>query len=632
METTLGSPSLEKLLIALYLTYFKRDLAFELPDAYSCFIARNSGNVTQIFQLLMSHSQKYAECADFVAKNINLSSILEKLPVDSIVKCSVFKEVDLYIIKWIISRLLNSDYGATVRNKTIMAICDERRETYTGKQFENDYRMLKNAALVLKNHIGDFTGSLDSMIKEYTQNFYKMDLYYRHFMESYDKLEPDTQYEQAQNMVENYYTNTYLSKYISSWNKVFARGLDSIETTRMRKFYSTFVKNIKKKTVVIISDALRYETAAELFYKFKNAPNCTSTINCILGELPSFTSLGMAALLPNKKLDITLNGDVFCDDKPIGDLAKREAILHSVNENSRCIQYNDLSRMKKEEIRLLLKGIDVLYVYHDQIDNTGEHRSEKDVFTACRAAIDELFKEVKYLGKSANVYHFVITADHGFIYKRDKLMESDKIGDVSKLGKHSNRRYILTDKEFSADGICRMKLGALLNNDNPNYVLFPESANVFKAPGGQNYVHGGSSPQELIVPVIDVDIERYSVETKLAEIRLNRSIKPKITNLIYTFDFLQTEAVTSEIKPAVYEIFIANDNRQIVSELHTVTANLEQNEAKDRLFQLTFNLKNQEYPKTREYYLIIRNKDTQIELSRTDVAIDIALSGDFGFF
>ena len=28
-------------------------------------------------------------------------------------------------------------------------------------------------------------------------------------------------------------------------------------------------------------------------------------------------------------------------------------------------------------------------------------------------------------------YHFIVTADHGFIYKRDKLTESDKISGKS---------------------------------------------------------------------------------------------------------------------------------------------------------------------------------------------------------
>jgi hypothetical protein len=353
----------------------------------------------------------------------------------------------------------------------------------------------------------------------------------------------------------------------------------------------------------------------------------------MLGEPPSFTPLGMAALLPNKKIDIASNGEASCDDKQTNDLAKRQLVLQSANENSRCIQYNEFFQMKKDDMRSFLKGIDILYIYHNQIDSLGENFStEKEVFKACRETIAELYKKVKYLGNNANVYHFVITSDHGFIYKRDKLNESDKISDVSKLGTYTNRRFIISEKEIKTDGICSVKIGELLGNDNKHYVSFPESVNVFKCPGGQNYVHGGSSPQELIVPVIDIDIEKYTVDTRLAGIQLNRAIKPKINSLITSFEFLQTEAITSEIKPAIYEIFIANDNMQILSEMHTFTANLDQGESSKRLFKLTFNLKNQEYSKDKTYYLIVRNKETAVELSRTEVFIDIAFSGNFGFF
>jgi hypothetical protein len=289
--------------------------------------------------------------------------------------------------------------------------------------------------------------------------------------------------------------------------------------------------------------------------------------------------------------------------------------------------------MKRDDIRSLLKNLDILYVYQNQIDSTGENLpTEKKVFNACKDTINEVFKKVKHLGQSANVYHFIITADHGFIYKRDKLTESDKIGDVSKIGTITNRRFIIADKKIEAEGINSLKIGDLLRNNNSNFVLFPESINVFKCSGGQNYVHGGSSPQELILPIITIDIEKYFVETRVAEIRLSKAIKPKINNLITTLEFLQTEPISADVKSATYEVFIANDNNQIISDMQTIQANMTGTESSDRLFKLTFNLKNQEYSRNRIYSLIVRNKDTTIENYRTEVIIDIVLSGNFGFF
>jgi uncharacterized protein (TIGR02687 family) len=627
------SPTLEKMLITIYLTYFKRDLYTDLPDSLSPFIAGKTGNVTQVLENLKNHKQKYHEYADYTAGQLNINALIRSLSIDLIVNCSVFKEVDIYIISWITHRLMNNDLGALANNKPLVIICNERQQKNANTPLEHDYSMLKNAALLLNTKIDTYSGTLETFIADYTKYYYKIDLYYRHFIESYDKLEDNAQYEELQNYIENYYTNSFLAKYIYAWNKLYTAGVINADTCRMRKFHSSFVKPLNKKTVVIICDALRYEVAAELSELFKIDQNCTVDMKFMLGELPSITPLGMAALLPNNKLDMSLDGKVLCDGKQTDDLAKRQIILQSINENSRCIQYNDFFQMKRDDMRSLLKNIDTLYVYHNKIDSRGENLpTEKDVFSACRDTINELYEKIKYLGKNANVYHFVIVSDHGFIYKREKLTESNKIGDVSKLGQVTNRRFIISDKQNQTDGICTIKIGDLFGNDNSNYILFPESVNVFKCSGGQNYVHGGSSPQELIIPVIDIDIEKYAVETRLAEIRLSRALKPKINNLITTLEFLQTEAVSSEVKPETYEVFIANDKSHILSDMQTITANMTGAESSGRLFKLTFNLKNQEYPKEKTYYLIIRRKDTTIELSRTEVIIDIAFAGNFGFF
>ena len=93
------------------------------------------------------------------------------------------------------------------------------------------------------------------------------------------------------------------------------------------------------------------------------------------------------------------------------------------------------------------------------------------------------------------------------------------------------------------DGIDHMSMGRILGNEDSKVVSYPVSSNVFKvAGGGANYVHGGSSPQEMLVPVLEVKMERGHMETKNAEIALV-SIVHKITNLITSMDFIQSDAV-----------------------------------------------------------------------------------------
>ena len=57
-------------------------------------------------------------------------------------------------------------------------------------------------------------------------------------------------------------------------------------------------------------------------------------------------------------------------------------------------------------------------------------------------------------------------------------------------------------------------MGRLLGNDDAKFVSFPVGNSVFKlSGGGQNYVYGGSFPQEMLIPVLDIKMEKGHVDT-----------------------------------------------------------------------------------------------------------------------
>lgn len=61
-----------------------------------------------------------------------------------------------------------------------------------------------------------------------------------------------------------------------------------------------------------------------------------------------------------------------------------------------------------------------------------------------------------------------------------------------------NRRFIVSEQALQDDGIVSIPMGKILDSVDHKVVSVPVSSNVFKvAGGGQNFVHGGSSPQEL---------------------------------------------------------------------------------------------------------------------------------------
>ena len=181
------------------------------------------------------------------------------------------------------------------------------------------------------------------------------------------------------------------------------------------------------------------------------------------------------------------------------------------------------------------------------------------------------------------------------------------------------------------DGIDHMSMGRVLGNNDDKFVSYPVSSNVFKVTGGgANFVHGGSSPQEMLVPVLEVKMERGHMETKNAEIALV-SIAHKITNLITSMDFIQSEAVSDVVKAAKYRIYFISEDNEKISNENTYVADSREESAQKRIFRLRFTFKNKKYDKDKQYYLVVYDEDTGLEQWRHPVIMDIAFADDFGF-
>ena len=229
--------------------------------------------------------------------------------------------------------------------------------------------------------------------------------------------------------------------------------------------------------------------------------------------------------------------DVLCDN-----LLGRQTVLQNYSSNSICVQFDDIKNLKKAELREIFTGKQTVYVYHNQIDARGDKaNTEDEVFVACKEAVVEIADLIRRISVNANTYHFIITADHGFIYKRDKLAESDKISAANDKNVFANRRFIVAENSLKEDGIMSISLGKVLRNQDTKTVSFPAGSNIFKLPGGgQNFVHGGSSPQEMLIPVLDVKMERGHIDTQNAEIALISMVQ-KITQKITMLDFIQSD-------------------------------------------------------------------------------------------
>ena len=250
---------------------------------------------------------------------------------------------------------------------------------------------------------------------------------------------------------------------------------------------------------------------------------------------------------------------------------------------------------------------------------------------ACEEAIQEIMDLIRRISTNANTYHFIVTADHGFIYKRDKVTESDKIGRVSGKNAFINRRFIVAQEPVIDEGVEFMSMSLILGNNDTKIVSYPVNSNVFKvAGGGQNFVHGGSSQQEMLVPVLDIKMERGHMETRPAQIALVSMVQ-KITNLITTMDFIQSDAVSDTIKPATYKLYFISEDNEKISNENIYVADSRDVDATKRIFRMRFTFKNKKYDRDKQYYLVAYDDTTGLESFRHPVIMDLAFADDFGF-
>ena len=130
--------------------------------------------------------------------------------------------------------------------------------------------------------------------------------------------------------------------------------------------------------------------------------------------------------------------------------------------------------------------------------------------------------------------------------------------------------------------------------------------------------------------MIDVKVDKGKKETSLAEIALV-SLTSKITNLITTLDFVQTEPVSDVVKETSYRVYFISDSNEKISNENIVIADKKDKDTTKRMFRLRFNFKNKKYDKSQKCYLVAYDDKNDIEVLRHEIIMDIAFADDFGF-
>ncbi len=633
--------SLERFMAMLLVTNMNETIKFQLPKQYATFISTKVTNCIVFINHFMNNvkdGEYYDKMQRLVGNKLKIDKLLEKNDSETFINCDVFEEIDKTVLKRIISLLKDEleEYSKYLN------LINTRRTMHFYKKYGNEYKAVKWAINLLgKNkelNLNIKTESSYDMFKSYVKDYYSIDKAYRKFYYYFDKCMDKDQLNYLKERIENVYNNWYLQELSIKWFNVLEKETSwRINGLKYQdNFYKEYVKFEKERVFVIISDGLRYESAEELASKLTNERKGKVEIESIQGVLPSYTKLGMASLLPNKSIEINDKYDVVVNGISTNGTENRNTILRMENPNSLAITYDKVMDMKDAEIRKTFIGLDVVYIYHNAIDARGDHAStEREVFEATELAFNEIITLVNKLVNRVSAASIIITADHGYLYKRNVMEKSDKIFGVNLDDGEDSRRFILTHNNDEVEGTVLFSMDYLLGEGSNKSVITPRGASRFKVQGaGFNYVHGGAMLQEVVVPVIKFKNDRSTSSAngiRKANISLT-SVTRKITNIITYLEFFQEEKIQDKVIVQRVKCYFEDEARNRISNENIIIGDSGSENPLERTYREKFVLKSMAYDKTKQYFLVMQdNNNSNGMYERIPFTIDIAVVDEFGF-
>ncbi len=540
----------------------------------------------------------YKILSEKAAEELSAHKHLIDIPIESL---SSFDDYS-FVEEEIIARLTSSVLNHTMELEAIRQIAERRRSSFWYVEYSSAYRSIVLAKTMLDavKNISFSVDSPDAGISKYVNQWSYIDNSYRNFkIYVRDCLNINLDMETLSDKVESVYVNNYLIPLGEKWTPFAKKMLDIGWKTagniqRQSIFYHYYIKNLcarGNKAVVIISDAMRYEIGEELVSEINSQQRYRASIHPLLASAPTYTQLGMAALLPHETLTISSSGDiVYVDGVSSQGIVNREKILkNAVDGKAVALDSDDVIKMKSDDLRTLIKDNSVIYVYHDLIDREGED----NLFKAAQEAIVELKSIIRKLG-SSNANAIYVTADHGFLFQESELESHQYISDGSVKGREvhqvSGRRCAIGYDLEPSDSLMIAKLKDIgLSNDDDLEVAFPNSILRMRVQGANtNFVHGGLSLQEIIIPLIKVEKARKD-DISDVSIEILTNLKTITTGSI-SVTFFQEDYVSDKVQGYEATFGFYSQDGTAISDIEKRAVASEAIDPKKREFQIVFYL------------------------------------------
>ena len=614
----------------LALLMLKTDFYFNI-NAEEVKLSNDARNYVSSLKDSKSIGDFFERLSSYVEDILKIDNEIKDYKLEQLIETDTFKSIERVIIASLTSEIKgNREYFSHVAD-----IISARERSYWYPKYRQIYEALYQAAKFNKLISGFFNSmtNVSTGISNYTSSWYEIDQTYRKFLVAVDS--DNTAYaplDEIRTSIEGKYINKFLIPVNENWDNfafsATSTGYLGSNIIRQREFFKEKVypaiKNGINKLTVIISDALRYEVGKDLSDTIALKDKMTSEISAMVASTPTYTQLGMAALLPNNSFLLKENSTVFVDGLSSAGLENRAKILASAlaelnpDLKSSVFAASQVEDMQTDKIRDLVRDNNVLFIYHNLIDDD----EGKNTPTVCKNTVERLTALVKKL-TSGNAYNIIITADHGFLYQHGQLDTNEYAStgypEASSVT-YDDRRFLIGYgiSEDSGFSVKKASDYGLVADDDNLEIAIPNNVLRFRKKGNDGrYAHGGLSLQEMIVPVITIKKGRKS-DIRDVEIVFQPRTTTITTGTVEVVA-IQKEPVSGKIQPVEAVIGIYADDNTPLSQETTVIFNSSDEDERNRRQTLTFYLNNEsnDYNNTDVYFRAkakIAGTDQKVEL------------------
>lgn len=518
-------------------------------------------------RLRTGHAVAYAALADRVEHELGLKNA--KIPPGALGSIDTFRFEERELLRHAGNLISNGKFGealALVADREHSFWLD--RDVSRKAQWEATRRMaeLGNIATEVRKAVNKTSGDAAAWLDAYVSKdgWFRLDQAQRRLEAWVANLDEEAE-ERSLGMVRRAYEDTCHAM-AEGFSKALAKaGWTVPGALHQTRVWSEVVVDRPKPVAFFLVDAMRFEMGVELAERLPKSSEVS--VRAAVGALPSITPIGMAALQPGASASFSVveqGGKLGAciDDSFLPDLVARKKHAAARVPKLVDLALDELLSLQPSKLAKKIDGAQVVVIRSQEIDHAGETGFTFQARQVMDTVIDNIARAIRKLA-AAGVEHAVVSADHGHLFFANDRDESMRIDAPGGQTVDLHRRCWIGRGGATPPGCVRIT-GASLGYATDLDFVFPTATGVFKAGGDLAFHHGGSSLQELVIPVLSVRTKLPTSARATATRHVDASLPGAVTNRIFsvTFTFGEPELMPGAKGSVVRPLLLA-EGRQI---------------------------------------------------------------------